>query len=165
VNIVKFWKPSVKSLPKFVTVISTQQANPISSWWCNCDTFLNHRSTRRLFESLQHNLLMGGAYSVRFSLCLVPSDLWYSQLTHRVYITNSVAWVRKRTIPTKRPPLVGEIRSNFCGKRVPDPYCRILSIHMTVHLWYYPSVFEQLLWRVLMSCVPVDQNPKLLLLY
>jgi hypothetical protein len=29
--------------------------------------------------------------------------------------TNSMAWVRKRTIPTERPPLVGEVSANFCG--------------------------------------------------
>jgi hypothetical protein len=29
--------------------------------------------------------------------------------------TNSVALVRKRTIPTERPPLVGEVGANFCG--------------------------------------------------
>ena len=28
---------------------------------------------------------------------------------------NSVALVRKRTIPTKRPPPVGEVSANFCG--------------------------------------------------
>jgi hypothetical protein len=30
-------------------------------------------------------------------------------------IINSVALVRKGTIPTERPPLVGEVRANFCG--------------------------------------------------
>jgi hypothetical protein len=29
--------------------------------------------------------------------------------------TNSVALVRKRTIPTERPSLVGEVNANFCG--------------------------------------------------
>ena len=29
--------------------------------------------------------------------------------------TNSVALVRKRTIPTERPPPVGEVSSNFYG--------------------------------------------------
>jgi hypothetical protein len=29
--------------------------------------------------------------------------------------TNSVVLVRKRTIPTERPPLVGEISANFSG--------------------------------------------------
>jgi hypothetical protein len=31
---------------------------------------------------------------------------------------NSVAVVRKRTIPTDRPPLVGEVSANLCGQRV-----------------------------------------------
>ena len=30
---------------------------------------------------------------------------------------NSVALVRTRTIPTERPPPVGEVSANFCGKR------------------------------------------------
>jgi hypothetical protein len=30
-------------------------------------------------------------------------------------LTNSVALVRERTIPTERPPLVGEVGANFCG--------------------------------------------------
>ena len=32
-------------------------------------------------------------------------------------IKNSVALVRERTIPTERPPPVGEVSANFCGKR------------------------------------------------
>jgi hypothetical protein len=28
---------------------------------------------------------------------------------------NSVALVRKRAIPTERPPLIGEFSANFCG--------------------------------------------------
>jgi hypothetical protein len=28
---------------------------------------------------------------------------------------NSVAVIRKRTIPTERPPLVGEVSANLCG--------------------------------------------------
>jgi hypothetical protein len=31
----------------------------------------------------------------------------------------SVARVRERTIPTERPPLVGEVSAKFCGYRVP----------------------------------------------
>ena len=30
---------------------------------------------------------------------------------------NSVALVRERTIPTERPPPVGEVSANLCGKR------------------------------------------------
>jgi hypothetical protein len=29
--------------------------------------------------------------------------------------TNSMVRVRERTIPTERPPLVGEVIANFCG--------------------------------------------------
>jgi hypothetical protein len=32
--------------------------------------------------------------------------------------TNSVVLVRKRIIPTERPPLVGEVNANFSGQRV-----------------------------------------------
>jgi hypothetical protein len=32
-----------------------------------------------------------------------------------IIITNSVAWVRERTIATERPPLIGEVSSNFSG--------------------------------------------------
>jgi hypothetical protein len=46
--------------------------------------------------------------------------------------TNSVAWVRERTIPTERPPLVGEVSAYFCGyrrvswsaQRISQPYSR-----------------------------------------
>jgi hypothetical protein len=31
---------------------------------------------------------------------------------------NSVALVRERTIPTERPPRVGEVSAKFCGYRV-----------------------------------------------
>ena len=34
---------------------------------------------------------------------------------HFLYNKNSVALVRERTIPTERPPLVGEVSANFCG--------------------------------------------------
>jgi hypothetical protein len=32
---------------------------------------------------------------------------------------NFVAWVREWTMPSERPPLVGEVSANFCGYRVP----------------------------------------------
>ena len=34
--------------------------------------------------------------------------------THKTKL-NSVALVRERTIPTERPPAVGEVSANFCG--------------------------------------------------
>jgi hypothetical protein len=42
---------------------------------------------------------------------------WY-WFTLKLKILNSVALVREQTIPTERPPLVGEVSANFCGWRV-----------------------------------------------
>jgi hypothetical protein len=30
-------------------------------------------------------------------------------------LQHSMVWVRERTIPTERPPLVGKVIANFCG--------------------------------------------------
>jgi hypothetical protein len=38
-----------------------------------------------------------------------------SYITMKKRKLNSMVWVRERTIPTKRPPLVGEVIANFCG--------------------------------------------------
>jgi hypothetical protein len=37
----------------------------------------------------------------------------FNSITHS--LTHSVALVRKRTIPTERPQLVGEVSASFCG--------------------------------------------------
>jgi hypothetical protein len=42
--------------------------------------------------------------------------MWFaSDLYAKQTKTNSMVWVRERTIPTERPPLVGEAIANFCG--------------------------------------------------
>jgi hypothetical protein len=43
----------------------------------------------------------------------------FLKLLHCTSKKNSLVWVRERTIPTERPPLVGEVNANFCGSRVP----------------------------------------------
>jgi hypothetical protein len=61
----------------------------------------------------------------------------------KFYKLNSMVWVRERTIPTERPPLVGEVTANFCGWRVPRcqrdrslrPYFRFF--------WQEPLLFYQ----------------------
>jgi hypothetical protein len=47
------------------------------------------------------------ANQIRFSTSLLTTD----SVTNK---TNSMVWVRERTIPTERPPLVGEVIANFC---------------------------------------------------
>jgi hypothetical protein len=45
----------------------------------------------------------------------------------------SVAWVRERTIPTKRPPLVGKVSANFLGN-----VCHVVGT--TNPLWSYSRI-------------------------
>ena len=40
---------------------------------------------------------------------------WNNAFLILFYKLNSVALVHERTIPTERPPLVGEVSANFCG--------------------------------------------------
>jgi hypothetical protein len=52
-------------------------------------------------------------------LDLNEGDPGFQLLTKEEIVTlikkNSVALVRKRTMPIERPPLVGKINANFCG--------------------------------------------------
>ena len=57
-------------------------------------------------QNIQHPVIWSRTLAVR------------SVATHMSYTTkklNSVALVRERTIPTERPPPVGEVSANFCG--------------------------------------------------
>jgi hypothetical protein len=49
--------------------------------------------------------------------CITPCD-------HCLIKKNSMVWVRERTIPTERPPLVGEVIANFC--RILGFLCQLL---------------------------------------
>jgi hypothetical protein len=81
-----------------------------------------------------------------------------------------VAWVCERTIPTERPPLVGEVSAKFWGQMVSatDPYGRILgfldrshvlNIHFNLIL---PSKSLFPMWSAglsIMTLVYVPQDP------
>jgi hypothetical protein len=43
------------------------------------------------------------------------SSVYWGTVLQAGRLTNPVALVRERTIPTERPPLVGEVSANFCG--------------------------------------------------
>jgi hypothetical protein len=49
---------------------------------------------------------------IRFSKLPVASPYIDRAKTKKL---NSMVWVRERTIPTERPPLVGEVIANLCG--------------------------------------------------
>jgi hypothetical protein len=50
--------------------------------------------------------------------CAVVTRKWASLRLVSIKKLNSMVWVRERTIPTERPPLVGEVIADFCGQRV-----------------------------------------------
>jgi len=47
---------------------------------------------------------------------IVVSSVVFSAIFSHIKL-NSVALVRERTIPTERPPPVGEVNASFCGQR------------------------------------------------
>jgi hypothetical protein len=52
---------------------------------------------------------------------------------------NSVVWVRERTIPTERPPLVGKVIANFC---FPCVLCmKMFSVHLALQSTLMSSAF------------------------
>jgi hypothetical protein len=80
-----------------------------------------------------------------------------------------MALVRERTIPTERPPLVGEDSATFCGHRVSrgqgdDPYGRNLGFLYRICYFFY-QVAPQLYLRGLVDPVPdqliLESNPDL----
>jgi hypothetical protein len=54
-------------------------------------------------------------FLIFFSFSSFPLTFVYIQLKK----LNIVVWVGEWTVPTERWPLVGEVRANFCGWRVP----------------------------------------------
>jgi hypothetical protein len=71
---------------------------------------------------------------------------------------NSVAWVRKRTIPTEWPPLVGEVSANYTDRgyhvvSVTDPYDRILGF-LDRSRYFFFQVAPQLYSREWVEPVP-----------
>jgi hypothetical protein len=69
-----------------------------------------------------------------------------------------VALVRERTIPTERPPLVGELSANFadkgcCAVSTADPYDRVLEFLYRSRYFFF-KVTPQLYSRGLVDPVP-----------
>jgi hypothetical protein len=77
----------------------------------------------------------------------------------REHKKNSVASVRKRTIPTERPPLVSEVSANFFADRrchvvsVTNPYGRIFGF-LDRSRYYFFQVARQLYSRGWVDPIP-----------
>jgi len=85
-------QPSTQVFSKFQNVVTTYAAHPYAKH-CYCNTFREGYLERRRE--------MGGRDRV------MATDKTPKK-------KNFVALVRERTIPTERPPPVGEVSANFC---------------------------------------------------
>jgi hypothetical protein len=57
-------------------------------------------------------------YLIKLQMVFIWWQWYYSyiKIQHtKIHIKNSMVLVRERTIPTERPPVVGEVIANFCG--------------------------------------------------
>jgi hypothetical protein len=57
----------------------------------------------------------GVSDNIRIAVCVARPENEQVMLETCKTKLNSVALVRERTIPTERPPPVGEVSANFCG--------------------------------------------------
>ena len=71
----------------------------------------------QLIDKLIYCYYMSRHYCIILRELLVSTLLSYTNVSMQLLVTklNSVALVRERTIPTERPPPVGEVSANFCG--------------------------------------------------
>jgi hypothetical protein len=71
------------------------------------------------YLSYRYTITVSNHRSESYQLAHIESKILYNHVSDcqvlRIYNNNSVALVRQRTIPTERPPLVGEVSANFSG--------------------------------------------------
>jgi hypothetical protein len=67
---------------------------------------------RLLYDTLDNIVT---SQDLKWHICLRRRNVLLQLCIHFNIKKNSGALVRKRTIPTERPPLVGEVSANFCG--------------------------------------------------
>jgi hypothetical protein len=65
--------------------------------------------------SMMHRLFFPKGHFVNLPLVYGQHSVDLKFKKKKIIIIISMALARKRTIPTERPPLVGEINVNFCG--------------------------------------------------
>jgi len=100
----------VHYLPKYKTRILLHQRLESEGvgLWSRIQLCILYRGIFLKIQNLIEAILHSGKYHMHFYICL------YTHSNMDVKL-NSVALVRTRTIPTERPPPVGEVSANFCG--------------------------------------------------
>jgi hypothetical protein len=89
------------------------------------------------------------------TVCHICWHIWITSSRNILTKINSMAWVRERTIPTGRPPLLGEVSANrgCYVVSVTDPYGLILGFLDRSHYFYF-QVAPQLYSRGWLDPVP-----------
>jgi hypothetical protein len=80
--------------------------------------FLGSPLNKPRSSKLDHFRFLGHYFwfSIQLSCHAIARELLVTQICRFVtMVKNSMVWVRERTIPTDRPPLVGEVIANLCG--------------------------------------------------
>jgi hypothetical protein len=106
-------------------VVQTNIFTKLLRHWCSAE-HLHETSPvtgvvqTNILRQLLTLVLCGPQYRMTFAhdidcLYISTSYLISHPNTKKKKKKNSVALARKRTMPTGRPPLVGEVRANFCG--------------------------------------------------
>jgi hypothetical protein len=90
----------------------------------------NNQRTPHLLRKLRIDFILEILTATQFGIYTFPRHETL-RLEHNKQ-TNTMAWVRERTVPTERPLLVGEVIAKFAYKgcnvvSVTDPYGRILG--------------------------------------
>jgi hypothetical protein len=76
---------------------------------------LNTAHNRDLWGIYQMWICNAGTWITTNKGKIQAMDIKFLRRTEEKQKLNSVALVRERTIPTERPPLVGEVSANFSG--------------------------------------------------
>jgi hypothetical protein len=83
------------------------------SFWSQCCHNKAERVSQKLvYVSRCACFWDGKYYSVMNTCCALENYVLQLKKTKKL---NFMAWVRERTIPTERPPLVGKVIANVCG--------------------------------------------------
>jgi hypothetical protein len=105
----------------------------ISKWIQHWKRLEKNSVVRELLNGFQPFALIDSIDTLKHTkldLLIMRGTIFWTLTSFLKNKTNSVVWVRERTIPTEEPQLVGEVSANFCGCHVvsmPDPYGRILG--------------------------------------
>ena len=90
----------------------------VTAAYCPPKHNLKKEQFQTFFQTLRPRFIAGGRLQQQtHRMWLKNNDYKRKRITkgHTGIKLNSVALVRERTIPTERPPPVGEVSANFCG--------------------------------------------------